>query len=56
MLCGDLDVVCLPTSRHLAAEIPGASFEVLVGTAHLPHLEGHVRTLELIGDFLDAVA
>ena len=29
VLCGDLDVVCLPTSRHLAAEIPGAGFELL---------------------------
>jgi len=56
VLCGDLDVVSLPTCQHLAAEIPGARFEVLLGTAHLPHLEGHVRTLELIGDFLDSVA
>jgi len=56
VLCGDLDVVSLPTSQHLAAEIPGARFEVLRGTAHLPHLEGHARTLAVIGELLDAVA
>ena len=52
VLCGELDVVCLPASEHLAAAIPAAGFEVLAGTGHLPHLEGHHRTLEAIAEFL----
>lgn len=52
VLCGALDVVCLPASEHLAATIPGAAFEVLAGTGHLPHLEGHPRALEAIAEFL----
>ena len=45
----------IPLSEHLAAEIPGARYEVLVGTGHLPHLEGHARTLEAIATFLAEV-
>ncbi|HEX2577667.1 MAG TPA: alpha/beta hydrolase [Aquihabitans sp.] len=55
VLCGDLDALSLPASEHLAAAIPGATSEVLAGTAHLPHLEGHARALAVIDDFLDAV-
>lgn len=54
VLCGDLDVLCTYLSEHLAAEIPGARYEELVGTGHLPHLEGHPRTLEVIGQFVAA--
>jgi len=53
VLLGDLDVVCTPVSEHLAATIPGAHYEVLEGTAHLPHLEAHPRCLAVIRDFLD---
>lgn len=52
VLIGDLDVVVRPASDHLAATIPGARFEELAGTGHLPHLEGHPRTLESIAEFL----
>lgn len=52
VLCGDLDVVCLPASEHFAATIPGARFELLAGTGHLPHLEGHPRSLAAIAEFL----
>ncbi len=55
VLLGDLDVVCAPASEHFAATIPGAQYEVLEGTGHLPHLEGHARALEVIGDFLATV-
>lgn len=55
VLCGDLDVVSIPTSEHLAAEIPGARYELLEGTGHLPHLEGNARTLEVIREFLTSV-
>ena len=53
VLLGDLDVICRTTSEHLAAEIPGARFEVLEGTAHLPQLEPHPRGIEAIRDFLE---
>ncbi|CAN5558693.1 alpha/beta hydrolase [soil metagenome] len=56
VLCGDLDAISLPASEHLAANIPGATYEVLEGTGHLPHLEAHARTLEAIAAFLDASA
>jgi pimeloyl-ACP methyl ester carboxylesterase len=52
VLCGDLDVVCTSASAHLAAAIPDARHETLVGTGHLPHLEAHARTMEVIGDFV----
>lgn len=55
VLLGELDVVVRPASEHLAAAIPGARFEELAGTGHLPHLEGHRRTLEAIGAFLHTV-
>lgn len=53
VLVGALDDVCLSTSEHLARSIPDATFEVLEGTGHLPHLEGHARCLEVIRDFLE---
>jgi len=55
VLCGDLDLLSIPLSEHLAAEIPGARYEELVGTGHLPHLEGHARTLDVIRTFLAEV-
>jgi pimeloyl-ACP methyl ester carboxylesterase len=54
VLLGELDVVCEPASRHLATQVPGARYEVLAGTGHLPHLEGHARCLELLTEFIDA--
>lgn len=56
VLCGDLDVFSLPLSEHVAASIPGATYEVLEGTAHLPHLEGHRRCLDVITAFLTEVS
>jgi pimeloyl-ACP methyl ester carboxylesterase len=53
VLCGDLDVVCRPASEHFARAIPGARLEVLEGTGHLPHLEGHERCLAAIAAFLE---
>lgn len=55
VLCGDLDVVCLPTSAQLGSHLAAARHEVLVGTAHLPHLEGHRRCLEAITEFAVSV-
>ena len=52
VLIGELDVLVRPASEHLAATIPGARFEELAGTGHLPHLEGDPRTLEAIGAFV----
>ena len=53
VLVGDLDLEDIrQTSEGLAARIPGATLEVLEGTAHLPQLEGHPRCLEAIRDFL----
>jgi pimeloyl-ACP methyl ester carboxylesterase len=55
VLCGDLDVFSLPISEHVAASIPEACSEVLVGTAHLPHLEGHRRCLDVVTTFVSEV-
>lgn len=55
VLLGDLDVVCTPASERLATAIPGARYEVLEGTAHMPHLESHPRCLAVIRDFLDGL-
>jgi pimeloyl-ACP methyl ester carboxylesterase len=53
VLLGDLDLedVAL-TNEGLAEHIPGARFEVLEETAHLPQLEGHERLLQLLHDEL----
>jgi pimeloyl-ACP methyl ester carboxylesterase len=56
VLCGDLDVLCTSVSDHLVAQIPDARHEELRSTGHLPHLEAHPRALEVIADFVDAVA
>lgn len=56
VLCGDLDDVCLPASEHVAASVPDARFELLLGTGHLPHLEGHARGLDAVTGFLADVA
>jgi len=53
LLVGRFDDIAIPTSRHLAATIPGARLEFLEDSGHLPHVEGHPRCLELIADFLD---
>lgn len=53
VLVGDLDEG--PTqwlSAQLAERIAGAHLEVLEGTGHLPHFEGHARCLEAIREFL----
>lgn len=55
VLCGDLDAISLPASEHLAAHVPDARYEVLAGTAHLPHLEGHDRCFAAIDEFLSAL-
>jgi len=52
VLCGELDDVPLPTTERLARTIPDATFVLLSGTAHVPHLEGHRRCLGAIRDFL----
>ncbi len=55
VLCGALDVFSLPISEHVSTSIPGATYEVLEGTAHLPHLEGHGRCLGAIASYLSEV-
>jgi pimeloyl-ACP methyl ester carboxylesterase len=52
VLVGALDDTEIAASQHLGATIPGACLEILDGTGHLPHLEGHRRCLELIAGFL----
>lgn len=53
VLVGDRDLEDVrATSEGLAARIPGATLEVLKGTAHVPQLEGHPRCLQAITDFL----
>ena len=39
-------------AERLAPMIPGARFEKLTGTAHLPHVEGHARYLDALRDFI----
>jgi len=55
VLIGDLDLEDIrETSEGLASRIPGATLEVLEGTAHVPQLEGHPRFLQALGEFLSA--
>lgn len=52
VLVGDLDTdEEQGAAEQLAAMIPGARFERLLGTAHLPQLEAHPRLLEVIAEF-----
>ncbi len=53
VLVGDLDAEEEQVAaERLAAMIPGARFEKLAGTAHLPHVEGHARCLDALRDFI----
>ncbi|MGI5127235.1 arginine--tRNA ligase [Pseudonocardia sp. CA-107938] len=54
VLVGDLDDTEIPAAQHLGATIPGARLEILDGTGHLPHLEGHRRCLDLVTEFLSS--
>jgi pimeloyl-ACP methyl ester carboxylesterase len=46
----------LATSWHLAERIPGARYQVLEDTGHLPHLEAHAQALDAIAGFVAEVA
>jgi pimeloyl-ACP methyl ester carboxylesterase len=53
VLVGDLD--CEEeqgAAEYLAGQIPGAQFERLAGTAHLPQVEAHARYLDAIRAFV----
>lgn len=53
VLVGDLDTdEEQAAAEYLADQIPGARFERLTGTAHLPHLEAHARCLDAIRQFV----
>ena len=53
VLVGDLDAEEEQVAAERLAEmIPGARFEKLAGTAHLPHVEGHARCLDALRDFI----
>jgi pimeloyl-ACP methyl ester carboxylesterase len=53
VLVGDGDLAHVRArAGETADRIPGARLEVLVGTAHLPHLEAHPRCLAAIGEAL----
>lgn len=53
VLIGELDLEDVrATSEGLAERVPGATLEVLAGTAHVPHVERHPRAIEAIADFL----
>jgi len=57
MLIGRLDVEDIRAVNELAAEtLPNAHLVWLDGVAHLPHLEGDPATLDVIADFVDALA
>lgn len=53
MLVGDLDAEEEQgAAEYLAGQIPGAQFEKLLGTAHLPQVEAHARLLDAILAFV----
>jgi pimeloyl-ACP methyl ester carboxylesterase len=54
LLVGSYDDIAVPATNHLAATIPRARLEMLDGTGHLPHVEGHRDCLDLIADYLGA--
>ncbi len=54
VLVGTLDLPdIIEPCQGLARRVPGARLVVLPGVAHLPHLEGDVRCLRAIEDFLE---
>ncbi|HEX6389365.1 MAG TPA: alpha/beta hydrolase [Solirubrobacteraceae bacterium] len=56
VLVGDLDEGQTRwLSAQLAERIPGARFETLADTAHLPHMEGHARCLEAVREFVSGL-
>lgn len=55
VLVGAHDLTEIAAGEGIAARIPGSRHEVLSDTAHLPHLEGHLRCLEVITEFLAEV-
>jgi pimeloyl-ACP methyl ester carboxylesterase len=57
VLWGDSDRIVDPDyGRALAAAIPGARFELLSGTGHVPQMESPDRLLEAIREFMNAGA
>lgn len=57
IMIGRLDAAYIRAVDELAAGIiPDARLALLDGVAHLPHLEGDAATLDVIADFVDALA
>src|SRR5690242_15009003 len=57
VICGDADRIVDPGyGRAYAAAIPGARFELLLETGHLPQLESPERLLRAVWDFAEAPA
>ncbi|OLB78452.1 MAG: alpha/beta hydrolase [Actinobacteria bacterium 13_2_20CM_2_71_6] len=57
VIWGDSDGVCTPEyGRAYAAAIPGARFELLANTGHLPQIESPEPFLKLVWDFADTHA
>jgi 3-oxoadipate enol-lactonase len=55
VVAGEADgVVPVDEMRAMAAEIPGARFEVVAGAGHLVNLEQHDRVSGLLAGWLDA--
>lgn len=51
---GDRDrLTPLAAARHLERTIPGARFELISGTSHVPFLSQPARVAEILSDFLD---
>jgi pimeloyl-ACP methyl ester carboxylesterase len=55
VLWGDSDGIATPDyGRALAAAIPGARFQVLPDTGHLPQLESPQLLLDIVWEFAEA--
>jgi pimeloyl-ACP methyl ester carboxylesterase len=56
LLTGEYDFVTVPASQNAAAEIPGATFEVMSGLGHFPMSEDPERFIQYVLPILDAIA
>ena len=56
MLTGEYDWITLGASAEAAAQIPGATYEVMNGLGHFPMSEDPDRFIDFVLPILDGIA